>query len=206
MSDKTATPAAFDWRDLHRRLDAVSAIVEGQLTADAQRTASALKERARALAQPLESASPVDSFEAIEFVLAYERYAIESAFVNEIYPVRTLTALPCVPAFVMGIINVRGEVRSVIDLRTLFELPSRGITDLDKALILEADGMILGVLADSIVGVCRLDPIDIKPPPHTFTGLRNRYLKGVTAERLAVLDARALLSDPRIVVADSVES
>ena len=104
-----------------------------------------LKARARKLAQDNEKEKPAgESIEVVEFLLAYETYGIESSYVREICPLKDLTPVPCTPPFVLGIINVRGEIVSVIDMKKFFDLPEKGLTDLNKVLVLKNDRMEFG--------------------------------------------------------------
>jgi len=159
-----------------------------------------LRERALALAREPEKEETAASLEVVEFLLAYERYGIESSYIREVYPLKDLTPLPCTPPFVLGIMNVRGKILSVIDIRKFFDLPQKGLTDLNKVIIVHDDFMEFGILADAILGV-RLIPVrELQPSLPTLTEVRADYLKGVTEERLVVLDGGAILSDRRIVV------
>lgn len=164
-----------------------------------------LKARAQALAREPAPAQVGGHIEVVEFVLAYERYAFETRYVREVCPLENLTPLPCTPAFVLGIVNVRGEILSVIDLKKFFELPEKGLTDLNKVIVLEAENMRFGILADAVSGVrrVRVDEIQLSLP--TLTGVREAYLKGVTAERVVILDADKLLADERITVREQVD-
>jgi len=105
---------------------------------------------------------------------------------------------------VLGVINVRGQILSVIDIKKFFDLPEKGLTDLNKVIIVNSDSMQLGVLADVILGVREIAEEDIQPSLPTLTGIRAEYLIGVAKERLVVLDARKLLSDGNIVVQEEV--
>jgi purine-binding chemotaxis protein CheW len=143
--------------------------------------------------------------EAVEFVLAAERYAVESRRVREVYPLRELTALPCTPPFVLGIINVRGQVLTVPDLRPFFELPAaQPLAASSQVIILETSDTGVGIHADAVVGV-RLIPLDdLQTGLPTLTGPRADFLRGLAGDRLVVLDAARLLSDPRLVVHEEV--
>jgi purine-binding chemotaxis protein CheW len=165
-----------------------------------------LRARAKALARKPESQqATVAALEVIEFGLAHERYAIEAAYVREVRPLEDLTPLPGTPPFLAGIVNVRGRILPVIDIRKFFDLPEAGITDAHKIILVHAVEMELGILADTVVGV-RSIPLDtIQSSLPTLTGLREDYLKGLTAERLVILDVARILLDRRIVVHDEVE-
>lgn len=113
--------------------------------------AAILESRARALAQVAADENDMETAEVVLFRLAHEIYGIETANVREVYPLKDLTPLPCVPDFVAGIVNVRGQVLSVIDLKRFFELPQQGMTDLNKVIVLADNVMEFGVLADAII-------------------------------------------------------
>lgn len=160
-----------------------------------------LKARARALAREgKDKEAPEESIEVVEFLLAYERYGIESSYVREVYPLKELTPLPCTPPFVLGIINVRGRIVSVIDIKKFFDLPEKGLTDLNKVIIIHNDAMEFGILADVVLGVRSVLVKEIQPSLPTLIGVREEYLKGVTPDRLVILDAGKLLADKGIIV------
>lgn len=166
-----------------------------------QNQAAILKTRARALAQEPPKAALAGTFlEIIEFRLASETYGIESMFVREIHQIKDFTPLPGVPSFVLGITNVRGQILSVVDLKKFFDLPDKGLGELNKMIILRNKGMEFGILADSILGTHAI-PLDaIQAPPETVTGIGADYVRGVTGEHVVVLDAEKILNDEKIVL------
>ena len=204
-SRRKKKPAAVDWREVERRLEATRAAIEHVWAPSPEETQRILKARALALAQePVPAEAADERIEILEFILAYERYAVETQYVREVYPLENLTPLPCTPRFVLGIVNVRGEILSVIDLKKFFDLPEKGLTDLNKVIVLQSGNMLFGILADAIVGVRHIPLTDIQPSLPTLTGVRGEYLKGVTPERLVILDAEKLLTDEGIVVQEQV--
>lgn len=210
MSTPEPTPprkkAAADWREVERRLDAARAATENAWAPAPEEATRILKARAQALArEPERAEAPDERIEVVEFVLAHERYAIESRYVREVCPLESLTPLPCTPAFVLGIVNVRGEILSVLDIKKFFDLPEKGLTDLNKLIVLESGDMAFGILADGIAGVRRVASAGMQPSLPTLTGIREEYLMGVTPERIVVLDAEKLLADEKIIVQEQVE-
>jgi len=198
--------SGLNWREVQRRLEAARAAMERGWAPDAEEAKRILKARARALArEPAKDEADDDYIEVVEFMLAYEQYAVETRHVREIHPLEHLTPLPCTPAFVLGIVNVRGEILSVIDLRKFFDLPEKGLTDLNKVIVLESGPMVFGILADAVIGAKRIRLAGIQPSLPTLTGVREAYLKGVTSERTVILDAEKLLADETIVVQEQVE-
>lgn len=198
------TRRTIDWADVHRRLDRVTQALERGASPADEQVQRILAERAHALAQPAVAAAEGEVLELIEFVLSGERYGFAFEYVREVCPVDDLTILPCTPPFVLGIVNVRGEIVSVVDLRKFFELPEKGLSDLNKVIVLRSAEMTFGVLADAVTGVRALPRRELRPALATHTGLREEYLLGVTGEPLAVLDAERLLGDPRMVVEETV--
>jgi purine-binding chemotaxis protein CheW len=122
--------------------------------------------------------------------------------VREVVPLKDLIPLPGTPPFVAGIISLRGQLLSVIDLKCFFELPARGLTDLHQVIVLRQAAMELGVLADEVTGVRTVGAEEIGPALLTAAGIRAEYLRGVTGEPVAVLDAARILADPKLVVND----
>lgn len=192
----------FDWVRIKRRLEDAAAILERGAAAVGEGKVEILRARARALArEPQRQDHQVyEQLEVIEFVLAYERYALEVGFVREVHPLKEITPLPGTPGFVAGIVNVRGQIVSVVNLKRLFELPERGLTDLNKVIILNDGEMEFGLLVDAVVGVRRLLLRDLQPPLPTLAGARAGYVQGVTQQRVSMLDAQKILSDPALLV------
>ncbi len=198
----TNGPASrIDWREVHRRLENAKAALEQKAAPTAEEKKKILKTRAKALArEPEVDKDGQEQLEIVEFLLADERYAIESSFVHEVYPLHELTPLPGTPLFVAGIINVRGQIVSVVDLKKFFDLPAKGLTDLNTVIILSDGHMQFGLLADAVAGVRRIPLLEMQPPLPTLTGIRQEYLQGVTGQRLVILDAAKILADPRVIV------
>ena len=177
---------------------------ELEVTPEKKRTI--LKSRAKRLAQELEKrGADTDYLEVLEFLLANEAYAIETMFVREVYPMTELTTLPCTPAFVCGLINIRGQILTVIDMKKYFDLPEKGITNLNKVIVVRKDAMELGILADEIIGIRNIPVSELQPPLSTMSGIHAEYLKGVTGERLIVLDMERFLTDRKIIVQEEIE-
>ncbi|MDQ3815813.1 MAG: chemotaxis protein CheW [Armatimonadota bacterium] len=165
-----------------------------------------LRARARELARVPESEEAAeDNLQVVEFLLANERYAVETTHIREVYPLKEITPVPCTPPYVLGIINIRGQILSIIDIKKFFDLPDKGLSDLNKVIIVHADQMEVGILADEVLGLRSIPLHILQPSLPTLTGIRAEYLRGITNERLVVLDAPRILSDPKLVVHEQVE-
>ena len=166
-----------------------------------------LRSRAKKLAQGLEKrGSETDYLEVLEFLLAQETYAIETPFIREVYPLTELTPLPCTPAFIFGLINVRGQILTVMDMKKFFDLPEKGITNLNKVIVVRNDTMELGILADEIIGIRNISVNELQPPLSTMSGIHAEYLKGVTGKRLIVLDMERFLTDKKLIVQEEIKT
>jgi len=166
-----------------------------------------LRDRARLLARPPESSQVEGAvLELLEFRLAQECYALETHYVSEVCPLKDLTLLPGTPAFLPGIVNIRGRITPVIDIKKFFDLPDIGLTDLHRIILVRGGDLEFGLLADAISGVRSIPAESLQASIPGFTGIREEYLKGVTSDRLVVLDFERILADPRIIVHEEVES
>jgi purine-binding chemotaxis protein CheW len=192
---------SVDWDEVHRRLESAAEALERGAAPSEEKQRSILKERARALAlETGPAATAKDFIDVIEFRLASEAYAIEYSFVREVHPLRDFTPLPGTPPFVLGIVNLRGQIVSVVDLRVFFNLPAKGLGDLNKVIVIRNDGMEFGILADEVTGVRTISRIGIQPSIPTLSGIGSEYLIGITDGGTPVLDAHTILSDERIIV------
>lgn len=194
-----------DWGEIHQRLEASREAVEKGFSPSEKEKIKIFKARAKSLAREAEKEVSFEEYiEAVEFLVADERCAIESAFVREVYPLRQLTRLPHTPPFVLGIINVRGQILSVVDIKAFFGLPEKGLSDFSKVIIVNTDEMELGILADTVISSINIPIRQLQESLPTVTGIRAEYLKGITKERLVLLDVAKILSDERIIVHEEV--
>lgn len=197
--------ATVDWNEVQRSIEHADKTINQVVTATPEKKKKILKDRAKRLAHEPERREGKELFiDVVEFILASERYAVESEYVREVCPLKNLTPLPLTPLFVMGIINVRGQILSVINIKKFYDLPEKGITDLNKVIIVHDDDMELGILADAVAGFRSIPVADIQPPLPTLTDIRADYLKGVTKESVVILDLKKMLSDRRIIVHEEV--
>jgi purine-binding chemotaxis protein CheW len=192
----------IDWAELHRRLATSRSAIQRRLTPSVEERRTILRARTRLLAEERkeEEKLPQSQLEVVEFLLASERYGIELTYIHEIHALSEFTPLPGTPSFVLGLTNVRGQILSVIDIKKLFDLPEKGLTDLNKVIVVRTRQMELGILADAVHGVRIIAPSEFQTSLPTLTGIRAEYLKGITKDPLVVLDMDKILSDEKIIV------
>ncbi|MBN2030900.1 chemotaxis protein CheW [bacterium] len=173
----------------------------------AQKKKEILQSRSKELADELfEQSNDAEYFEVVEFILSFEKYAIESLFVSEVTPLKDFTPLPCTPSFVLGITNIRGKIVSVIDIKKFFNLPEKGLTNLNRVIVVETPEMELGILADSIIGVRLISRNDIQPSLPTLTDIGSEFIRGVTEDRMIILDIEKILCYPKIIVHQEIDT
>lgn len=161
---------------------------------------SLLDRRARALAVPPPAAAPAASLEALVFSLAGERYAIELRFVREVTRLVELAPVPGLPPFYSGVTNVRGEIVALVDLRGFLGVAAKGLTDASRAIVLGRRRGEFAILADELSGIVSLAESALLEPPPSLQGVGRERIRGVTADAVLVLDGRALLEDPRLIL------
>ena len=192
---------AVDWAAVRSRLERLSAGVAGGLTAaDKSRV---LRERAELLAQvttPDDDAAA--AIQVLEFLLGPERYAVDTSSVREVNVLKEIMPVPRTPEFILGVISVRGRICSVVDLKRVFGLPPSEPGPEARAIVMANRTMEFAVRADEVVGMRHISTAALQTSLPTLAGARQKYLRGVTAERVAVLDAQRLLTDDALVVRD----
>ncbi|PYI50388.1 chemotaxis protein CheW [Paenibacillus flagellatus] len=131
-----------------------------------------------------------EELKVIVFSLAHEQYGVEVEKVRTIERMQPLTRVPKTPAFVKGVINLRGVVVPVIDLRGRFGLPEADYTDNSRIIIVAVKDMEVGMIVDMANDVVDVDSDNIEQPPEIVGGIKAKYLRGLAKlqdDRLLVL-------------------
>ncbi|MHB1419669.1 MAG: chemotaxis protein CheW [Bacillota bacterium] len=115
----------------------------------------------------------------VVFRLAGETYGIDIANVHEIIRMQNITVVPRTPRFVEGVINLRGRIIPVIDLRKRFSIPPEERTQNTRIMVVEVGNVTVGMIVDSVMEVLRLPAANIEPPPPIVDGVDVAYLRGV---------------------------
>lgn len=170
---------------------------------DFEQKKTILKQRAEKTAQKMTSISHVEQLQVIVFYLGIEKYAIETLYIREVYPVKEITALPGLPAFVKGIMNVRRRILSVIDLKYFLDITTENREHNTKVLILEYKAMEFAILTDGIEGIRTIPVPEIQISLPTLTGVKQEFLKGLTADQLVILDGKRLLESQHFIIQDN---
>lgn len=161
-----------------------------------------LRERAVKNAQKIDSkiTEQEDSLSFLEFTLLSQKFAIESSFATEVHFIKEITPIPGAPHFVSGVIFHRGKIVSVINLRSLFKMRERGLTDLNKFIIISYKDLYFGIIADSISGITQKSISSITPPPSTVDLKVSTFISGIFPDGVVLLDAKKLITSPEIII------
>ena len=146
--------------------------------------------------EAVESNDP--EIQLVTFRLKDESYGINVMQVQEVLRVAEIAPVPGAPHYVLGIINLRGNVVTVIDTRTRFGLPQAEIDDLSRIIVIESEAQVVGILVDAVAEVVDLHVSEIDSAPNVGNEESSRYIQGVASRDnnlLIVVDLNKLLSD-----------
>ncbi len=142
-----------------------------------------------------------DARQYLTFKLSEEVFAIDVAKVREVLDLTTITKIPRTPDFMSGVINLRGSVVPVVDLRLCFDMSKTEKTVntciVVVEVLLDGESTIIGALADSVEEVVDLEPDQIQPAPRIGTHLRTDFIRGMgrrDTEFIMILDIDKVFS------------
>lgn len=124
----------------------------------------------------------------VSFRLGEELFGVDILKVQEINRLMEITKMPKVPDFVEGVINLRGRVIPIVDLRKRFHLPPVERNRETRIIVVDISGMMMGMIVDSVSEVLRLPASTIEPAPDITTSIESQYIRGV-----AKLEKRLLI-------------
>lgn len=161
-----------------------------------------LHTRAVALARPPEEEEIGESVSLMVMTVGVERYGIDIVKVQEVKPLTNATPVPLTPLEWAGVVNMRGSLYPILDLRRYLGLQEAENLDEPIAVIVTGGRLTAGLLVEDVPEVRRVRLAEILPP--LAEGTRKDVLRGVTDDLLNVLDVEALLADPSLVVKDEL--
>ena len=147
------------------------------------------------------------SSQYVTFQLGNETYGISILKLNEIIAYQECTTIPNVPGFIKGVLNLRGIVVPVIDLRERFSMEKKAYDQFTVIMILDVSGRIMGLIVDAVSDVVTLARDSIKPKPNFSTGIGVNFIQGMGVKDdkfIILLDVDRLLSDEELNAVDGV--
>lgn len=140
-------------------------------------------------------------FQLVTFQIGEELYGIDIMDVKEIVRVQDVRPIPNAPSYVEGIFNLRGDIIPIINLHRRFHLKKSAASEEDELLsgfiIIDINGMKLGVIIDRVARVVGVEMQEIQPPPQMITGIGAEYIQGVVRQEkgyLIILDIKKLFN------------
>jgi purine-binding chemotaxis protein CheW len=182
-------PAGIDWERVRSRLRASERALEEALSESPERIQAAYRQRAVRLAKVGEPGQVSAVVPALVFRLARERYAIELEEVSEALPFARCTRAPGSPPHFRGVVNLRGELRAVLDLATLLGLSENGDRDSGFVLMLRRPGREIGLKVDAIEELREIRPEELSVPAE------GNYVKGIASGTVMLLNVDAVLAE-----------
>ncbi|MFW5855867.1 MAG: chemotaxis protein CheW [Bacillota bacterium] len=136
-----------------------------------------------------EQSEDIKQVQYVIFQLGPEEYGIEINMVKEIIKPTRITNVPNTDEHVLGVINLRGQIVPVVDLRNRFDFDNEKISENQRIITVEVSNTLIGLMVDDVNEVLWLNEEEIEPPPEVAGGIKQEYLKGVgkVDERLLVL-------------------
>lgn len=194
----------INWNLLYKQIEERTNLIANEEDSE-EAIEKLLKSRTERLAKPIKEQEIDNKLSVVEFLLAKEKYAIESVYIQEIQPLLDLTPLPTTPKFILGITNLRGQILSVMNLKTFFGLLDADIKNSPKLIVVSVGEMTLAFLADDVIGQNKISLLDLQTSLPTLSEKQSKYLIGITKDQLIVLDIIKLLTDKSIIVNEEVE-
>ena len=139
----------------------------------------------------------------LTFALGKEDYGIEIIYVTEIIGIQAITEVPELPDYIKGIINLRGKIIPVMDVRLRFKKTPIDYNDRTCIIVIDIKDIAIGLIVDTVSEVISIEEENIVPPPSLKTGFQNKYVKGIGK---VGNDVKLLLDCEKILGEDEIES
>jgi len=148
--------------------------------------------------------------EVIEFEISNntnkEKYAFDIKYIDEVFRYKKVTPLPCTPSFIIGIINFRGKILSVIDIRNFigFTSDAKNFNEVRQVIVVKVNEFEVGIAVDNILGYYSISFEEIQQTVLTITNERKEFFIGIAQNSTIVLDIKNIMLSEKIIVNDSV--
>ena len=144
----------------------------------------------------------------LTFNVGEETYGIEIGYVTEIIGMQPITKIPEIAEYIKGIINLRGKIIPVLDVRLKFKKDPIAYNDRTCIIVVETEDIMVGLIVDQVSEVITINDEDISPPPNNKTGIHNKYIKGIgkiDGKVKLLLDCKRLFDDDETAAIGEIE-
>ena len=145
----------------------------------------------------------------VTFKLGNEEFGVDILKVQEINKMMNITKIPNAPVFIEGVINLRGKIIPIVDLRKRLGFKDQAYDKSTRIIVVELDGLVLGFIVDSVSEVLRIPDSTIEPPPSMVAGIESDYIEGVGKldDRLLILlELKKVFSSPEKKDIENIET
>lgn len=214
---RSTTPkAAIDWDGIHQHILAASVALNGLNENTLENMEPVWAQRAARLAQVPTRADDSEQLQLAPLRLGREVFGIEVQYVFDIFPVEKITRVPRVPTWVTGVVNLRGRVFSIVDLKRWLDLdngstpaPLNGEGETARALVVVTTPQLeLALLADEVLPMETVSVNRLQEAGSTVRNIRPEFMRGLvdraSGDSMVVLDLAALLADKQLIVQEEV--
>lgn len=206
---RTTEEGSFDegiWREIHGRIEALSREFSGEISQEELKDLWYRRALELSRSQDLKTEES-GTLKMVTFRLGSDRYGVSLAVVREIQRAGSITPVPTAPDFVSGVVNLRGNILSVIDIRVFFKLPGVVMGEKTRILVVEEGDLVVGVLVEKVDEIVDVSMEGVKPPLSLDKGITEDYIEGIATHRgemLIIIDLEKILKNPRLVVEENV--
>lgn len=193
-----------DWKTIAEKISKAKEAVKTDHDKTSDENFEILRKRAEDLAHfEDKSKADIEQISVLEFILGQEKYAIKTENLKEIIESNQITEIPCTPAYIYGVINIRGKIVTVIDLKKYLKLDYVGINDRSSIIVAMFEDNLVGIVADMVTGIKTIEVSDIQKTTPTLKNIKDSYVHGITSDTIIILEIDRILSDNAILVNDS---
>jgi purine-binding chemotaxis protein CheW len=183
----------IDWDSVRERLTRFQSPAGDNVSQNGDRLKEVFRERAERLARRgRQDAAQSARVPVVVFRVGSERYGIELSDVKQVFPRVPITPVPGMGGLLLGVANLNGSLRSVIDLGVLLHATATR-SDAGYVVLLRASGKMLGMWVEALEDVCQIDLDALEAMDDVASDPSSRLMKGMTVDRIVVLDAKSLI-------------
>lgn len=195
------TDKNWDWDAIRHKMEKASAaFVKGDTISEEENNKILKKRTAETAKVKVEELDTGEYLNVIEFELGSEHYAIETIYLKEVHRGDTIYKIPNTPDFIHGVINFRGKIITIVDLKSFFQLDSSNDEKTTSKIIVEINNVLLGFTVDRIIGIREIPSGNIQKTKLSLQKIKESFIKGINNETLIVLDIENIVNDKDIQV------
>jgi purine-binding chemotaxis protein CheW len=158
-----------------------------------------LKARAKKTAVKEQEVQNSSTIDVLQFSLYPEVFAIKQTYITEVFTLTDITALPGTPAYVMGVVNRKGKIICIINLKEVLNIKSVGLTEMNKIICLKKGNTEFGIVADALYGTIKMDEVELKHDT-LISNSKLNLVDGVLPNATILLNDEMLLTSKALIV------